>query len=60
MSKANKEQVLAKIEFLERQLCELNHYLPDTVDYLLKELDQQQRILAELEVNDRFAVISRI
>ena len=57
MTPANKTQVLAKIEFLETQLADLNHYLPETYDYLLMALDQQKRMLAELEVQETFQTI---
>ena len=55
--KADKLQVLAKIDFLETQLTDLNHYLPETYEYLLEKLDQQKRILAELEVAEVFSSI---
>ena len=35
----------------------LDHYLPETYDYLMRELDIQKRILAELEVLETFAAI---
>jgi hypothetical protein len=57
MTPANKSQVLAKIEFLETQLNDLNHYLPETYDYLLQQLDHQKRILAEREVQETFQTI---
>lgn len=50
-------QVLQKVNFLETQLVDLNHYLPETYDYLLKELDQQKRLLAELQVKETFLMI---
>jgi len=55
--KASKQQVHAKIEFLETQLTDLNHYLPETYEYLLEQLDQQKKILAELEVAEVFESI---
>jgi len=45
--KSNTQQ---KIRFLEDQLVSLDHYLPETYDYLMQELDIQRRLLAELEV----------
>jgi hypothetical protein len=42
---------------LEDQLVSLDHYLPETYDYLMRELDTQKRILAELEVLETFASI---
>lgn len=55
--KTSKHQAIAKIDFLESQLSDLNHYLPETYDYLLEQLDQQRRILAELEVAEVFGNI---
>ncbi len=52
--KASKQQVLAKIDFLETQLSDLNHYLPETYEFFMVQLDQQKRLLAELEVQETF------
>jgi len=57
MGNSSKQQVLSKIRFLEDQLVSLDHYLPETYDYLMRELDIQKRILAELEVLETFAAI---
>ena len=46
-----------KIRFLEDQLVALDHYLPETYEYLMAELDQQRRQLAELEVLETFQQI---
>ena len=46
-----------KIRFLEEQLASLDHYLPETYDYLMQELDLQRRLLVELEIKDAFALI---
>jgi len=54
---SSKQQALSKIRFLEDQLVSLDHYLPETYDYLMRELDIQKRILAELEVLETFASI---
>ncbi len=45
-----------KIRFLEEQLVSLDHYLPETYDYLMQELDIQRRLLAELEIKDAFTL----
>lgn len=50
-----KERILNKIRFLEDQLVSLDHYLPETYDYLMRELDHQKLTLAELEVQEHFA-----
>ena len=57
MGNSSKQQVFSKIRFLENQLVSLDHYLPETYDYLMRELDTQNRILAELEVLETFAAI---
>jgi hypothetical protein len=59
MGNSSKQQALFKIRFLEDQLASLDHYLPETYDYLMRELDIQKRILAELEVLDTFSAIDQ-
>jgi hypothetical protein len=49
-----KSRVQQKIRFLEDQLVSLDHYLPETYEYLIQELDLQRRHLAELEVTETF------
>ena len=53
-----KERTVNKIRFLEDQLVSLDHYLPETYEYLMKELDQQKRNLAEIEIEEHFASIN--
>ena len=50
----NKHQITAKITYLEEQLGSLNHFLPETYEYLMAELDAQRRLLAEIEVKEAF------
>ena len=50
MPNSNKQQVVAKIRFLEDQLISLDHYLPETYQFLMAELDSQQRILMEIRI----------
>jgi hypothetical protein len=57
MGNSSKQQVLSKIRFLEDQLVSLDHYLPETYDYLMRELDIQKRTLAEVEVHETYATI---
>ena len=52
-----KDCINAKIHYLEDQLGSLNHFLPETYDYLMAELDAQRRLLAEYEVNETFQQI---
>jgi hypothetical protein len=59
MGNSSKHQVLSKIRFLEDQLVSLDHYLPETYNYLMRELDIQKRILAELEIQETFAAIDQ-
>ena len=52
-----KDKTLSKILFLEDQLVSLDHYLPETYEYLMQELDLQKRNLAEIEIEEHFASI---
>jgi hypothetical protein len=52
-----KERTRNKIRFLENQLISLDHYLPETYEYLMQELDLQKRILAEIEIEEHFTSI---
>jgi hypothetical protein len=52
-----KDKTLNKIRFLEDQLVSLDHYLPETYEYLMQELDLQKRNLAEIEIEEHFASI---
>ncbi len=49
---STQQQVQARIEFLQTQLDSLDHYLPETYQLLIKELDCQQRDLMELKIQD--------
>ena len=59
MSESNKQlskaHVQNNIRFLEDQLIALDHYLPETYEYLMRQLDLQRRTLAELEVEEHFS-----
>ena len=57
MQNSSKQQIVAKIRFLEDQLISLDHYLPETYEYLMAELDQQKRQLAVLDVQETFQQI---
>jgi hypothetical protein len=52
-----KDKTLSKIRFLEDQLVSLDHYLPETYEYLIQELDQQNRNLAEIQIEEHFTSI---
>ena len=55
--KTLKDKTLNKIRFLEDQLVSLDHYLPETYEYLMQELDQQKKNLAKIEIEEHFASI---
>ena len=57
MLKSNKDQVVAKIDFLETQLENLNHYLPETYEFIIRQIDCYKRVLVELEINEIFELI---
>jgi hypothetical protein len=59
LDSSTKSKVQRKIRFLEDQLVSLDHYLPETYDYLMQELDLQRRHLAELQVTETFDEIDR-
>lgn len=46
----SQEQVQGRIEFLQKQLDSLEHYLPETYQYLMNEMDIQQKNLMELKI----------
>ena len=43
-------QVQCRIAFLQEQLDSLEHYLPETYQYLMNEMDTQQRKLMQLKI----------
>jgi len=47
----------SKITFLQQQLDSLDHYLPETYQYLMEQMDSQQVLLKQLEVQEHFASI---
>ena len=53
----SKLKIQQKIRFLEEQLISLDHYLPETYDYLMQELDIQRRLLVEHEVLETYSEI---
>ena len=46
------ERIQERIAFLEQQLDSLDHYLPETYQFLMAELDLQQRELMEHKIQD--------
>jgi hypothetical protein len=47
---SNRQRLESKITFLQQQLDSLEHYLPETYQYLMEEMDVQQRNLMELKI----------
>jgi len=56
-SSTNRHRLEAKIAFLQQQLDSLDHYLPETYQYLMEQMDSQQVLLKHLEVQEHFATI---
>ena len=54
---SERQKLESKIAFLQQQLDSLDHYLPDTYQYLMEQMDSQQVLLKRLEVQDHFAAI---
>ena len=54
-----RSNIETKIDFLQNQLEGLdgNYHLPETYDFLVKELDYQSFLLKRIEVKDRFSKI---
>ena len=51
-------QVQSRIKFLQEQVDSLEHYLPETYQYLMNEMDTQQRHLMELKVKTYYQDLS--
>jgi hypothetical protein len=47
---SNRQCLESRITFLQQQLDSLEHYLPETYQYLMNEMDTQQRCLMELKI----------
>ena len=47
-------RVQCRIAFLQQQLDSLEHYLPETYQYLMNEMDTQQRVLMELKIQSYY------
>jgi len=52
-----RERLEFKIAFLQQQLDSLDHYLPETYQYLIEAMDTQQVLLKHLQVQEHFALI---
>jgi len=49
---SSQDQVQARIDFLQTQLDSLDHYLPETYQLLMQEMDLQQRDLMAVKIQD--------
>ena len=49
---STQEQVQQRINFLQKELDSLEHYLPDTYQFLMAEMDNQQRELVAIKIQD--------
>ena len=47
-------EVQCRIAFLQKQLDSLEHYLPETYQYLMNEMDTQQRCLMGLKIQSYY------
>jgi hypothetical protein len=56
----DRQRLESKITFLQQQLDSLDHYLPETYQYLMEQMDAQQMLLKRLAVQQHFAVIDSI
>ena len=54
---SERQKLESKITFLQQQLDSLDHYLPDTYQYLMEQMDSQQVLLKQLEVQEHFATV---
>jgi ABC-type phosphate transport system auxiliary subunit len=51
-------QVQQRINFLQKELDSLEHYLPDTYQFLMAEMDNQQRELVAIKIQDFYQELS--
>ena len=54
---SERQKLESKITFLQKQLDSLDHYLPETYQFLIAEMDTQQVLLKQLEVQEHFTLI---
>ena len=52
-----RQRLESKIVFLQQQLDSLEHYLPETYQYLIEQVDSQYVLLKQIEIKEHFAVI---
>ena len=52
---STQDQIQKRLEFLQSQIDSLDHYLPETYQFLMAELDCQQRDLMALKIQDFYS-----
>ena len=50
--RSEKEHIEASINFIKQQLDSLEHYLPETYQFLMEEMDCQQQALMQLKIQE--------
>ena len=55
---STQDQVQQRINFLQNELDSLEHYLPDTYQFLMAEMDNQQRELVAIKIQDFYQELS--
>ena len=55
---SSQQQVQQRINFLQKELDSLEHYLPDTYQFLMAEMDNQQRELVAIKIQDFYQELS--
>jgi ABC-type phosphate transport system auxiliary subunit len=55
---STQDQVQQRINFLQKELDSLEHYLPDTYQFLMAEMDNQQRELVAIKIQDFYQELS--
>ena len=55
---STQQQVQQRINFLQKELDSLEHYLPDTYQFLMAEMDNQQRELVAIKIQDFYQELS--
>ena len=52
------EHIQQRISFLQEQIESLEHFLPDTYQFLMAEMDNQQRELVAIKIQDFYQELS--
>ena len=55
-----RQRLESKIAFLQQQLDSLEHYLPETYQYLMEQMDSQQVLLKQIQIQEHFALIDSL